>query len=196
LIAEFVKRRMADSPEALDVRTNYEHPLLHDVDLTSLLESDWSAYQFAERARSLLNIPKKVPFEIRPRLDVTKSYYHHGEGRQELRELLFKVCWSELESCNVGGGLPRLKRVVHGTTLAIDWNHKIVRAVLSTDRAKTAVDDRDAFIAKLLDSELLTITHGGDGPSLRHAVSAVVVDGALRVRSTARALHVLTEHRP
>ena len=114
-------------------------------------------------------------------------------GRQELRELLFKVSWSELEPCKVGGGLPRTKRVVHGTTLAIDWDRKIVRAVLSTDRAAQAVDDRDAFIARLIDRELLTIAHGGEAPAMRHAVSAVVIDGALRVRSTARALHALAE---
>jgi len=195
LVAEFVKRRIADNSAALDVRTNYDDPLLHDVDLTSLLESDWYAYQFAERGRRLLGIPKDVPFEVRPRLDVTKSYYHHGEGRQELRELLFKVSWSALEPCKVGGGLPRTKRVVHGTTLAIDWDQKIVRAVLSTDPSQSAVDDRDAFIARLLDDDLLTITQGGEAPAMRHSVSAAVIDGALRVRSTARALHVLSERR-
>ena len=195
LVAEFVRRRMVDGQAALDVRTNYRDPLVDDVNLTSLLESDWYAYQFAERARGLLGIPKDVPFDVRRRLDVTKSYYHHGEGRQEVRELLFKVSWSELEPCTVGGGLPRIKRVVHGTTLAIDWNQKVIRAVLSTDRAQTAVEDRDAFIARLMDHELLTLTQDGEAPVMRHSVSAAVIDGALRVRSTAGALHVLAERR-
>jgi hypothetical protein len=198
LMREFAARGIAPSAAAVDVETNYESPLLHDVDLEALVSSNWSAYRFAEKARELLMIPRDLAFEVRSRLDVRKTYYHRGEEARELRELLFKVSWTDTEKSRVGGGLPSERRVTRGTTLAIDWDKRIVRAVLTTDAAKALADGRDELVAKLLDRDELAIGDAAmapDGRLRRGVVPAQITEGALRLRSTARTLHLLSESR-
>lgn len=199
LANEFVRRGIASSIDDLKVRTNYAHSALKGVDLDALLNSDWSAYRFAEKARDLLNIPKGVAFTVRPRLDVKKTYYHRGEEPVEIRELLFKVSWNDIEASGVGGGLPDKRRVTRGTTLAIDWEKRLVRAVLTTDQSVGMRHGRDKFIAKLLDREAIAV--GGqslapDGRLRRGVVPAEITDGALRIRSVARTLHLLADSQP
>lgn len=196
LAREFHKRGIIASKSAINVDTNYEHAALDKIDFEELLRSDWAAYRFADRWRRLLGIPRAIPFEVRPRLDVTKTYYHSGEGKNELRELLFKVAWTVTERSRVGGGLPKLRRLTRGSTLAIDWKRRLVRAVVRSEPAQADALDRDAMVARLLDNEQIAIGGSALGPGgrqLRGVVRGDVAAGALRLRATARALHLLAE---
>ena len=117
---EFTERGIVSSPQALDVETNYEHPALKELDLEALVSSDTIAEDFASLNRDLLCIPVGTDFHVEPRLDVTKLYYHRDHRRERVRECLFKVWWKQ-------------QQVTAGTTLAIDWKTRRVRAVLTSD---------------------------------------------------------------
>ena len=152
---EFVRRGIVAAARELEVRTNFSHPNVAALDLGSLVESDWAAYRFANDNRALLRIPKDVPFEVRPRLDVTKLYWHR-DGKHEVRECLFKVSWNRVERNSVGGGLPARRRITVGTTLAIDWETRGVRAILTTE-ASAQREERDRLLAALVDAEILRV---------------------------------------
>jgi len=199
LKAEFVKRGIVGSKKALEVATNYRHPAVARLDLEELVKSDWLAYEFANNARSLLAIPKSIPFKVEPRLDVTKTYYHRARNVQTVRECLFKVSWTETEP-NALAGLAR-RQLRRGTTLAIDWATRNVRAVVTTGK-RTAAErteerrSRDGMLARLAARDELRIgqrAYGPDGRLLRGAVPAEVVDDTLAVRGVARSLHVMRE---
>jgi hypothetical protein len=197
LTDEMVARGIAPNAKALAVKTNYHAAAVDALDLEGLIESDWIAYQFAEENRRLLRIPPRVPFEIHPRLDVTKLYWHR-EGRRDVREVLFKVSWTETERNDVGRGLPRRRRVTVGTTLAIDAATRAIRAVLTTENNPALREHRDRFLRALIDAEILQLSDASLGPDrrpLQAAVRADVFDGVLRVRSAARMLHILPEGR-
>src|SRR5687768_3955721 len=117
LVEEFVRRGIVADAGELDVETNVTHPAVARIDLDELIRSDWLAYQFASRQRELLGIPKRVPFEVRPRLKVVKRYYHRDDEPVDVAECLFKVTWTEMEPCAAGGRLPRTRRIARGTTL-------------------------------------------------------------------------------
>jgi hypothetical protein len=194
LADEFVRRGIIASRGDIDVRTNYEHEALHGVNFEDLCRSDWAAYGFADKWRRLLGMPPRIPFEVRPRLDVTKTYYRRNAPDEELRELIFKVAWTVTEPCRVGG-LPRKRRVSRGTTLAIDCAKRQIRAVV-----RGGLDDqsgaRDGFLANLVEREELAIGEaalGPDGRPLRSVVRGDIANGALRLRATAHALHALRE---
>ncbi len=82
---EWVERGMAPDANALKVKTDYEHKALEGLDLRTLIDSDWAAYEFANNNRRLLRIPKGVPFHVEPRLDVSKLYFHRGGERRRPR---------------------------------------------------------------------------------------------------------------
>lgn len=193
LAEEFVRRGVVARARDLAVRTQFAHAALAGVDLAALVASDFVAYDFANRHRELLGIPPEVPFEVRPRLDVTKLYWHR-EGQQEVRECLFKVSWTELERNSIGGGLPRRRRYAAGTTLAIEWSEQPrVRALLTLRRAAAERRDSDRFLGRLLAEDRLRVGDDARGPGgrpLRGAVAADVFAGALRVRGAGRTLHV------
>ena len=130
---EFVKRGIVTSPEALDVETGFEHPAVKELDLDALVSSDAVAADFANRNRDLLHIPDGALFQVAPRLDVTKLYYHRDGQKQRVRECLLKVRWTQLEPNPIGRGWPQTREIHVGTTLAIDWKTKRVRALLTTD---------------------------------------------------------------
>ena len=162
---EFVRRGIVQRAADLRVKTNFPHPAVAELDLPSLVESDWAAYQFANANRSLLRIPKDVPFEVRPRLDVTKLYWHR-DGKHEVRECLFKVSWIRVERNGVGHGLPRRRRITMGTTLAIDWETRTVRARLTSEGGAADRAERDRLLATLIDTEVLRLgdeASGADG---------------------------------
>jgi hypothetical protein len=193
LVEEFVRRGIVPKPRELRVRTNYEDRALRGLDLEALVASDYVAYDFANRHRDLLNIPKGVTFEVRPRLDVKKLYWH-TEGQREVRECLLKVGWSGIERNPAGDGLPRERRFQAGTTLAIEWSEKPrIRAILTTGRSDEQQRDTDAMLRELVDTEILRLGDDALGPGglpLRGAVAGDVLQGVLRVRGTGRMLHV------
>lgn len=193
LVDEFYRRGIVRDRLELDVDTNFPHPAMADLDLQQLVDSDWHAYRFAEKWRLLLGIPPRIAFDVRPRLKVTKTYYHRGTERAQVTEFLFKVSWDESEECRVGSGLPPRRHVLRGSTLAIDWDNRVVRAVVRGSGGTPR--ERDAFLRRLLENGQIAIGDsalGPDGVPLRTVVGGQVEsDGALRLSSTARMLHIM-----
>jgi hypothetical protein len=192
LVDEFVRRGIVSDASELDVETNFAHPAVSKVDLDELVRSDWLAYQFATRARVLLGIPKGVPFEVRPRLKVVKRYYHRDDEPVDVAECLFKVTWTETEPCAAGAGLPGVRRIARGSTLAVDWERRIVRAVVQSQPG--GAGDRDLFVRRLADRDALAtddLALGPDGRPRRGVIRADTAGGVLRLYKTARALHLL-----
>jgi hypothetical protein len=189
---EFVRRCMAPSLEALEVEEPFEHPALADVDLETFVDSDWAAYEFANRNRELLRIPADIPFRVRPRLDTTKTYYFRGGVKKPIRECIFKVSWDVLEPNPPGSWFPDRRQITVGTTLAIDWETKRVRARL-TSQWEEQRDDRDKMLQRLDEKGLLVpaeLATTPEGKPLRCAIKAETSGELMRVRGTARMLHI------
>ena len=198
---EFVRRHMVPNREALQVETNFEHPALKEVDLHTLVASDWAAYEFANRNRQLLRIPSGIPFQVQPRLDVTKVYYHR-DGKQKVRECLFKVSWEQPEPNPLGLRFPRHRQITVGTTLAIDWHTRVVRALLTSDHSKRRQEQeeqqaaRDCMLRQMADTGLLRLGRQSIGPAgkeLRTIGRGESANGLMRVRGAARMLHIAGE---
>lgn len=190
---EFVRRGMASGDEALEVETNVEHQALKDLDLQTILESDWAAYDFVTRNRELLAIPQDIPFRVLPRLDSTKKYYHR-DGERLVRECILKVAWDHTEPNALGGGYPSQRKITVGTTLAIDWETRRIRSRLSTDLSDQQQEDRDSLLLRLADDGLLLpdrLAVGPDGLPLRSAIRAESLGDVMRVRGAARMLHLV-----
>lgn len=196
---EFIRRKIVPNRQALEVKTNLIHPAFEGIDLQNLLESNWAAYQFANQHRELFGIPADVPFEVEPRLKVTKRYYHR-DGPKDVSECLFKVWWYTIEDNQVGMQFPPNRRISVGTTLAIDWETNQIRVRLSSDRAnspgeeKEQREDRDQFLRALAEQGILRTKQsavGPDGKPLCLVISADDLDGVMRVNGMARMLHVI-----
>lgn len=193
---EFLRRGVVAKLSELEVPTNYSHAALAGVDLEALAESDYVAYEFVRRNRPLFGIPEEASFEVRPRLDVTKRYWHR-DGDAMARELLLKASWTELEPNRVGENLPRRRRYLAGATLAIEWSDRPkIRALLRSGRNRAERADTDKLLARLLAADALRLGDAALGPGglpLRGVIAADVAAGALRVRSAGRMLHVTQE---
>jgi hypothetical protein len=201
---EFVKRGIVKVATELDVDTNFDARALLKLDLDTLATGDWAAYDFANRNRSLLSIPPKVSFHVRPRLDVTKLYYVRDDGAEagatgngyrkiEVRELIFKVKWDVQEPSGLARGYPSRRKITYGTTLAIDWERKKVRARLTSDGDKKRRDERDEFLRRLIDRGDLKFDGaalGPDGHPLPSVIRAEALDGVMKVRGASRLMHV------
>lgn len=128
LMEEFVKRGIVANAQALEVTV--PDLTLDDVDPETLLNDDAAARSFAERHRDLLMIPAGAAFAMGPRLKVTKKYYHRVEGQTThteatTTECLLKVWWSR----------PEQNAITVGTTLAIDWETRKPRLLLTSDHS-------------------------------------------------------------
>ena len=189
---EFVRRCMAKDLESLEVEEPFDDPAVQALDLPTFVDSDWAAYDFANRNRELLRIPPEIPFRVRPRLDTSKTYYL-GRGKKEaIRECLFKVSWDELEPNPDDSWFPKKRQITVGTTLAIDWETKQVRARL-TSQWEEQREARDLMLQKLDRKGLLmpsALATTSDGTPLRTAIQAELSGDLMRVRGTARTLHI------
>ncbi len=185
--AEFERRAIVTKTSELDpIPPDLALPA--DLDLDLLVRSDWAAYQFAETRRTGLMIPADIPFEVRPRLDVTKTTYR-SEGRAGKRECIIKVAWREDEVIEHAGGFFDKLSITYGTTLAIDWETKAISALLSTSRlhasqksAATSVNSamRKEFLAKCLAEGVLEIG----------APNVQIHERRLRLRAMGQMLHM------
>jgi hypothetical protein len=184
---EFVKRAMVPDLKALEVETNVAFKPLKKLDLQTLATSDWAAYEFADRQREFLRIPKGIPFRVRPRLDTTKYYYlTKGEEPRPIRELIFKVSWDHEEPNGAGVPIQGGRQVTVGTTLAIDWETRVVRARLTSEWGGEQQTDRDGALKGLAAAGVLHT----DGEGSEEGVRVESLDGLMRVRGTARMLHL------
>jgi hypothetical protein len=192
---EFVRRGIVRKEKELDVKTNFAHSGLATLDLEGLVKSDYLAYDFVGKNRRLLRIPNGVSYEVRPRLDVTKLDWHR-DGRRKVRECLLKVTWKDLEDNRAGAGLPAQRQYTSGTTLAIDWDKRRVRAVVTSNRGKQAREDTDALLRRLRTTGALLVGDEALGPHgrpLQGAIRGDIIEGSLRVRGAGRMLHITQE---
>lgn len=205
---EFVKRHMISGEGALKVETNFKAKELDSVDLQTLVDSEWAAYEFANKNRKFLGIPEGVHFRVRPRLDAKKKYIR-GPGQYEfIRELIFKVSWDYKEQNHLGQFFPAERQITVGTTMAVEWETKTVRAIVTSDFSerpsgsgrKRKADreqqkaDRDLMLKGLLDNGVLQAaadTRGPDGKQRTALVSAETMGNLMRVRGAARMLHII-----
>jgi len=189
---EFVRRGMARNLMALEVEEPFEHPAVAELDLQTLVDSDWAAYDFANRNRRLLRIPPHFAFRVRPRLDTSKTYYLRGGVKKSIRECIFKVSWDAIEPNPPGSWFPAKRQITVGTMLAIDWETKKVRARLTSGWEEQR-DDRDALLKRLDEKGVLlpaALSTAPDGTPLRGAIKAELAGDLMRVRGTARTLHI------
>ena len=112
-----------------------------------------------------------------------------------LRELLFKVRWSQVEDNPAGFDPPR-RRVQTGTTLVIDWYAKKIRALQRPGNFAERKTARDAVLTDLVGRGIVEITT--PDPAVRGVrsatgIDAVATDGVLRVKQTARLLHIVRQ---
>jgi len=197
LAEEFEKRKIIESRKEIEPIINVDEKPLSGLNLSELLESDWVAYQFVNRHRGWLGIPSRIPFEVRPRLLVKKRYYHRDDKVEDVEELIMKIIWTETEKMSSGASLPSSRRIRRGVSLVFDFNSKRVRALLCTKPSEKQQKNRDEFVRLLADSDILRIGEAAKGPSgnlLRACVSADITDKALRVKNTARMLHIISEY--
>ncbi len=191
----FIARGIVERSEDLEVPVQFEEAAVSALDLEDFIASDWLAYRFAEANRKLLAIPEGVTFVVKPRLKVTKTYYYKNDKKQEVTECLFKVSWSQTEENTACPDLAKERRITVGTTLAIDWTTRTVKAVL-TSRPEDEQASRDELLSRLLATGALRFGEEAlapDGQLLPSAILGQVVNGTLRVRGAARMLHVCNQ---
>lgn len=113
-----------------------------------------------------------------------------------VKELLFKVRWSEVEdnAPDIGGQ----RRVQTGTTLVIDWNEKQIRSLLRPLDFEGRRPARDAMLRRLIENGIIEVTEPdakarAKGKAFGTGVDAVLTDGVLRIHNTARLLHIVKD---
>ena len=218
----FVQRGIVKKESDLDVTTNVENEAVRNVDLQGLVDSPWVAYTFAEANRALLGIPADAQFEVLPRVVVDGRFELPGEAMDKaaavgggaapddgaeddadkdgngipVRELLFKIRWSQVEPNPPDLGGTNTRRVQTGTTLVIDWNAKRIRSLLRPLDFAGRRRARDTMLRRLIESGAVEVTEPdpkAKGKAPVTGIDAVVTDGMLRVRNTGRLLHIVKE---
>lgn len=186
--SEFVCRGIVVDPAELEpVKHNFDIPA--DLDLDQLVQSDWAAYQFAEVWRDKLLVPKSVPFEVRPRLDVTRQTWRSGGVRAMTRTLLFKVAWQTAQEFQYGDFFNEVS-VMQGTTLAIDWDTRKVQSLLSTSLDHPSQGDASAARNNAMRKAFLT-SRIEDGSLELGASNVQIQNNRLHVRAMGQMLHMM-----
>lgn len=187
---QFVNRRIIDAAAELDPLLP-DFALPPDLDLDLLMTSDWAAYQFVEKFRAELRIPKSISFEVRPRLDVTKRSFRRGKGgRTRVREFILKVAWRQTKAVQARDGLYDDVSVTFGTTLAINWESKQICGLVSTSPADPSQQSASARLNDAMRIEFLEecLT---DGLLEVGAPNVQVQNRTLRVRAMGQMLHMV-----
>ena len=186
--AEFVRRGMVDDVATLEpVDPGFDLPA--DLDLEQLTRSDWAAYQFAEKWRENLLIPAKTPVEVRPRLDVTRKTWRKDGKPALTRALLFKVAWQATQELQSGDFFHEVA-VARGTTLAIDWETRKVRALLSTSPDHPSQRDGSTERNNAMRKTFLASNIAG-GVLEFGSPNVQIQNGTLRVRAMGQMLHMM-----
>ena len=93
---------------------------------------------------------------------------------------------------DLGGATKR--RVQTGVTLVIDWDQRLIRSLLRPLDLAGRRTARDAMLRRLMERGLVQVSSPDDPDAVQKTlgtgIEAVVTDGILRVRETARLLHV------
>lgn len=207
LIEEFVRRGIVADRSVLDTRLpdDEESEWSKGVDLAALADDDQAAHQFvgSARGRQLLGIPDGIPFQVEPRLRVTKTYYHRISDQmvdtEEVQECLFKVCWPQDEPNPLGPPYPPKRTITVGTTLSWDWNTGRLRALLTSDhRARPQEEaeqkaERDLFMRRLRENGYLQGTRRAMALNDEDAsctMTADVIGDSVRLRGVGQMLHL------
>lgn len=193
---EFVKRGIVKSASELEAKPKKEKEV--QINLNDILESEWAAYAFAEKKRDLLKIPQEVPFRLFPRRDVTRRYWLGPGQFQEQREVVFQVTWEEPEDNGGISGMPRQRAVFHGTTLVFSdkadtQGRYPLLSCLTSESSHARIRERSSTVRKLVRQGHLMISDKWgaiDSRPLAPMVFGRVTDNILRLRGTARLLHL------
>jgi hypothetical protein len=191
LRGQALTRQIVLDPEELSVDVDFEDPAISDPALSfeSLLASDWYAYEFVTAHRDLFGIPEDLPFEVRDRKSVTREFGRSGDD-DVVDELILKVSWEATEPNDLGAAFPQRRDVTMGTTFVVDRDTRRIRARLTTDSHPRHVAERDGFLRRLVEDDLL-IPHPEAGLGARRGkVGARVLGDRMKVTGAARTLHV------
>ena len=187
---EFVKRHIVKTANQLTRKPGIVGSTLSDVDLGTLIESDWAAYQFVEANRDKLGVPGSIPFRVLPRLAVEKTTWRK-DASASYREVILKVAWERQEPNRVSGLESKRRAITVGLTLAIDSDDNSCKALLATNKEKQQTEDRSNLLQQMIDDELIEIgAKNTDGPN---GIEARVSGGVLRVNGAARSLHLTAD---
>lgn len=195
LVRELVDRGVVPDDAALEVTTDVDGPWGDDLDPDELVASDFVAYELVAAHRAWFGIPDRRTFTVLPRLDVTKTYVYERASKQ-VREILLKVRWREVEPAGLGTAYPRDRIYRAGCTVAIDPDTCRVRAVLRNNLPAEQAGHAQARTALLrrLDHDGLLAPPAGHGATRAEGVTTRIDDGALVVSGTAALLHVHAPH--
>jgi hypothetical protein len=195
LIKEFLSRGIISDASQLE---SAPEPAPIAVNLDDIKESDWAAFAFVERERKLLKIPPGVPFRLLPRQEAMRTYYLGKTDKIKRRELILRMTWESIEN-NVGiSRMPSKRAVFMGTTAVFtdipnDPTRARLLSCLTTDTSADHREARNETVRLLAERDQLEI--GGKAASfntrpLSPSVFGRVTDDTLRLRGTARLLHL------
>ncbi len=177
--AGILGERVGVAPDALRFDAPDPEAFGGPVDRTSLVTSDWHAYQLVDEHRGAFHVPADVPYRVEPRLDVTKTTYRADGAEATYGETIMKVSWEELEDGR------RRRWVRFGTTMVFGEDGRPC-AVVTSNPAVTGEShsaDRERFVELLLDEELVA----ADDPTAQ--ITSMVDRGGLRLSGTGHCLH-------
>lgn len=186
--AEFKRRGIIDKAKALDP-VDPRLILPDDLDLDLLIRSDWAAYRFADEWRAKLWIPPAIPFEVRPRLDVTRKTWRKGGKEALTRAILMKVGWQDVQNRGDGEFFFQVA-VQRGTTLAIDADTGAVSALLTTNPGHPSQKDRSTTRNDEMRTTYLKASIA-EGQLELSSPDVQIQEGVLRVKGLGQMLHMM-----